>query len=1078
MFQGSYGYVTKCMECQKQTLNPSHFFDLSLKTEGCKSFEESMKDYLAVEKLTDSNQILCTHCQVKRNCERSIQITSLPLHLNLQLVRYTFDRETFQKKKITVVEAFTASEEAFTKRSEKFYTDIQERTFQWRQRKELWKEIVKNLKVLEDDEKYYWIDTTWLKDWIYGIENGPIDNCTLVCPHDGLTPVNLVNMKRIRAVVWDVLFSYHGGSPVLSNESYCNQCLFQLCNTSKQKTDSEVLKEEVIENELKEKKRKNGFIVSKFWFNEWKKKSVTNEQMKEKPPTFDIECDHGNLSIYDSDRKIVSQETWTLIESLYPGIVEYSTDDAEECLECLAIERRASAKNSNIQKEKIGLKEFLTLMKDGLYKHPFSSGRYYLIWGDWCDVWHTYMTEDGDRPGEIDNQPLLCEHGGMVYHFVDLDSLKRELERDNTPVPFVIVTKEIWDLLVATYKNSGPIITLTNGELSVHPCQECHTKISKQQREKLLHFTQESIFIHHIGDKDDEKDEKYYQYPPKNRRYIPTFQQKLFINNGQALNKDFMMLNQYQIIPNQAIVMKETNDLDGFFVNDMDNTPKNEKRLFVHILLNLSNKTQNNQSTISLLTSVGYEDPILVGNFSGSHYEIGFAYGVMLAKESLENYHALFDSVLPSNLDQDAFDLFLDWQWAEFLSKQMPQEYLDEIRGFNDGASSIGLPDLGFIMSRTITVSSFPGDIGANIEDLLKNEIGMLFDLEQKTGLGAEQMAKLIQGFPDGRIKGMQCSHYSVWGSRTQDGAMYNARDLDWFVATGISKHKLISFYHPTNAISHVTVGFAGVLGALTGISSQGLFVAESDSDTNSVTFEGFAWTMRLRAVMEQSTTIAEALAFWQATNNTMGMNHMLSAAFDNVTHPAYALETMRDYTAYFPDNDPKEAYFYTDPQTHKSVQMGWPMPEAVWRTNSGFDQTIRDHQTFVTQPGDNTMVRYDLIRDTILYYESVSQPISDAQAINITSIAGDKNNTNFYSCEMQSEGSNVISAMFNARSGLMYTAFEEGFGSSRVCACCGTYVQVDLTAWFGSESVMAKQLSRSMDRPSTVSHNPSKNRR
>ena len=53
--------------------------------------------------------------------------------------------------------------------------------------------------------------------------------------------------------------------------------------------------------------------------------------------------------------------------------------------------------------------------------------------------------------------------------------------------------------------------------------------------------------------------------------------------------------------------------------------------------------------------------------------------------------------------------------------------------------------------------------------------------------------------------------------------------------------------------------------------------------------------------------------SLWAATNNTVGFNHMIASGPDAVAYKdssqsvAYALETMYQYTAYFPDNDPRE---------------------------------------------------------------------------------------------------------------------------------------------------------------------------
>ena len=50
---------------------------------------------------------------------------------------------------------------------------------------------------------------------------------------------------------------------------------------------------------------------------------------------------------------------------------------------------------------------------------------------------------------------------------------------------------------------------------------------------------------------------------------------------------------------------------------------------------------------------------------------------------------------------------------------------------------------------------------------------------------------------------------------------------------------------------------------------------------------------------------LQEAKKIWEETNNTLGMNHMVASASDLATNePAFVVETMRNYTAWFVDND------------------------------------------------------------------------------------------------------------------------------------------------------------------------------
>lgn len=42
----------------------------------------------------------------------------------------------------------------------------------------------------------------------------------------------------------------------------------------------------------------------------------------------------------------------------------------------------------------------------------------------------------------------------------------------------------------------------------------------------------------------------------------------------------------------------------------------------------------------------------------------------------------------------------MDWEWDNYLSKEVPKEYMDELQGMQDAGALIGQPDLGKQASR------------------------------------------------------------------------------------------------------------------------------------------------------------------------------------------------------------------------------------------------------------------------------------------------------------------------------------------------------------------------------------------
>lgn len=86
-------------------------------------------------------------------------------------------------------------------------------------------------------------------------------------------------------------------------------------------------------------------------------------------------------------------------------------------------------------------------------------------------------------------------------------------------------------------------------------------------------------------------------------------------------------------------------------------------------------------------------------------------------------------------------------------------------------------------------------------------------------------------------------------------------------------------------------------------------------------TFLGFQWSLRLRYVLENAQNLEQATLLWQHTNNTLGMNHMVGSFEDK---GAVAMETMARYTAYFRDNDPREANMTYNKNGKVGIELGY----------------------------------------------------------------------------------------------------------------------------------------------------------
>lgn len=99
-YSGEYSYVTRCLQCKRESSQTSEFYELDLNIKGHKDLHQAITEFLKEEQLEGSNQYYCSVCHVKQNATRFIQLCRLPPVLNLQLLRFVFDRSSASKKKL------------------------------------------------------------------------------------------------------------------------------------------------------------------------------------------------------------------------------------------------------------------------------------------------------------------------------------------------------------------------------------------------------------------------------------------------------------------------------------------------------------------------------------------------------------------------------------------------------------------------------------------------------------------------------------------------------------------------------------------------------------------------------------------------------------------------------------------------------------------------------------------------------------------------------------------------------------------------------------------------------------------
>ncbi len=98
---------------------------------------------------------------------------------------------------------------------------------------------------------------------------------------------------------------------------------------------------------------------------------------------------------------------------------------------------------------------------------------------------------------------------------------------------------------------------------------------------------------------------------------------------------------------------------------------------------------------------------------------------------------------------------------------------------------------------------------------------------ELRRELGAEDLLA-VATFPD--FAGLACSSFVAWGDRVQGKGPLVGRNLDYFATDQLLQESMVFVRAPSEGRrGWVSIGWPGILGCLTGISEDGLFVSIHD---------------------------------------------------------------------------------------------------------------------------------------------------------------------------------------------------------------------------------------------------------
>ena len=159
------------------------------------------------------------------------------------------------------------------------------------------------------------------------------------------------------------------------------------------------------------------------------------------------------------------------------------------------------------------------------------------------------------------------------------------------------------------------------------------------------------------------------------------------------------------------------------------------------------------------------------------------------------------------------------------------------------------------------------------------------------------------------------CSSIAAWGDATEDGHLYQTRNLDWSMEIGAHEFPVIVVYVPEQGIPHVLPTFAGFIGAHTGMNVKGIALAEmGDASRKEAPYFVHAphFTVFFRTMLYDADSLTKTIDIFEAQPMTKRYHFVFG---DGLTEKravkilAHSPEPEGKRVAIWKDNDPTDEF-------------------------------------------------------------------------------------------------------------------------------------------------------------------------
>lgn len=219
------------------------------------------------------------------------------------------------------------------------------------------------------------------------------------------------------------------------------------------------------------------------------------------------------------------------------------------------------------------------------------------------------------------------------------------------------------------------------------------------------------------------------------------------------------------------------------------------------------------------------------------------------------------------------------------------------------------VPSESYLRFLRALIILFNRDLGNNVTQEYRTEIAALalscsheFDF---IGNGYERQLNYHAAHDIGHL--MQdymlvgCSSFAAWGNACADSSMLVGRNFDFYMGDDFARNKLITCCRPDSGYNFVSIGWAGMIGVLSGMNQEGLTVTINAAKGSLPSATATPISILAREILQYAATIDEAYAIAAKRKTFVSESILIASARDG---KAAIIEKSPDRMALFSSAD------------------------------------------------------------------------------------------------------------------------------------------------------------------------------